>query len=177
MWEFVKGCQWSNLLYFPICFWWFRWRYLSCISLRFCICFVKPKLGSVGGCRLCDLGMFYNVFSLFEGLGRASQRHILHFRFSFINVSGKLMWEFVKGCQCSNLLYVPVCFWWFRWRYLSCIALRFCRCFVKPHLASVGGCQLFDLGLFYIVFSLVDGFVRANQRHILHFRLSFIDVS
>ena len=46
----------------------------------FCRCFVKPQLASVGAYQLCDLGLFYDVFSLCEGLGRASQRHIMHFR-------------------------------------------------------------------------------------------------
>ena len=58
--------------------------------------------------------------------------------------------------------------------YISC---GFCRCFVKPQLARVGGCQLCDLGLFYSMLSLVDALGRASQRHIMHFRLSFIDVS
>ena len=45
---------------------------------------MKQQLANVGGCQFCDLGLLYNVFSLFEGLGRASHRHILHVVFSFI---------------------------------------------------------------------------------------------
>ena len=61
--------------------------YCSCISHWFYRCFMKPQLARVGGCQLCDLGLFYSMLPLVEALGRASQRHIMHFRLSFIDVS------------------------------------------------------------------------------------------
>ena len=104
----MKGCQCLNLIFVIGVFVMISVDIFVMYLIGFCICFVKPQLVSVGGCQLKDLGLFYNVVSVFEGLGKARQTHMLHFGFGFIDVSGKLVWEFVKGCQCLNS-YVLFC--------------------------------------------------------------------
>ena len=80
----------------------------SLILWWFCICFVKMHLTVVGGCRmlffLFSLQCFLMIAWSWKG---QTETHYVFYR-GFIDVSRKLMWEFVDGFQCSKIVFYVV---------------------------------------------------------------------
>ena len=83
-------------------------RHNSFILYWFCKCFVKMHLTIVGGCQMFVFDLFYNVLFMISWSWKGQTEPYSVFYVSCISVSWKLMWEFVEGCQCSNLVYFIV---------------------------------------------------------------------
>ena len=93
-------------------------RHSSLFAYRLCRCFVEMHLTVVGGCHVFSnfSGWFVlQCFFMISGSWKGQTDAYYLFYIGFIDVSWKLMWEFVEGCQCSNFVYFIMCFWWFRW--------------------------------------------------------------
>ena len=103
-----------RILFIVLCFLWFRWtsRFTDFILdwYRFCD-------NAFDRCwRMSNFRFWFVLHCFFLLLGSWTGQTEAYYLFysCFIYVSWKLMWEFVQGFQCSNLVYFMMCFWWFR---------------------------------------------------------------